>query len=161
MTHPRKHRAAWAKIILLSAASLLSACDGQTVYHTYQSLPERGWPRTDTLRFSVAVPDSLTYYRPCIEVPNPYHHPYRNLPLSVRCETPDGTDTMPADTLPLTLTDANGNWAGTGWSGLYQTSFAAGSIRIGKPGSYLLKIAYTLPDDVLRGINDVGIKLRK
>ena len=161
MTRPRRNRAPWLKIILLSAASLLSACNGQTVYHAYQSLPEQGWLRTDTLCFSVAVPDSLTYYRLCIEIRNRHDYPYRNLSLSVGCDTPAGTTPLPADTLQLTLADANGRWVGTGWSGLYQTSFAAGSIRIGSPGTYLLKIAYTLPDDVLQGINDVGIKLRK
>ena len=112
MTNRLKNRNLCLKgIILLFVASLLSACDKQTVYHSFQSLPTEGWLREDTLSFDVKVTDSL--------------------------------------------------WKGDGWGGLYQTAVPAGSVRIGKPGTYLFKVAYTLPDERLQGINDIGIKLKR
>lgn len=59
MTNQLKNRNLCLKgIILLFVASLLSACDKQTVYHSFQSLPTEGWLREDTLSFDVKVTDS-------------------------------------------------------------------------------------------------------
>ena len=59
------------------------------------------------------------------------------------------------------MADKEGIWKGDGWGGLYQSAFPAGNIRIEKSGNYLFKVAYTLSDDILPGINDVGIKLQR
>ncbi len=159
MTNRFKHRSFRLKcIILLFAAGLWTACDKQTVYHSFSSLPTEGWKRLDTLFFPVAVADSLTSYRLSVEVRNRTGYPYQNLSLSICCNNPDGVLSY-ADTLSLTLADKEGIWKGNGWGGLYQTAYPAGNIHIAKPGTYLFKIAYTLPDETLKGINDVGIKL--
>lgn len=147
-------------IILLFAAAALSACDEHTVYHTFQSLPAGGWQRKDTLFFSVDVPDSLIDCKLSVEVRNRNNYPYQNLDLSISRDNPDARP-LPADTLRLILADKEGLWKGDGWGGLYQTSFPAGNVRIGKAGTYLFKIAYTLPDEALQGINDIGIKLER
>ena len=145
---------------LLFVAGALSACDKQTVYHTFQSLPTEGWQREDTLFFKVDIPDSLTYYKLSVEVRNRNNYPYQNIDLSVSYDNPDG-HLLPADTLQLILADKEGIWKGDGWGGLYQTAISAGSIRIGKPGTYRFKIAYTFPDESLQGINDIGLKLKR
>lgn len=161
MTNRLKNRNLCLKgIILLFAASLLSACDKQTVYHSFQSLPTEGWLRKDTLSFDVKVTDSLTYYKLSLEVRNRSNYPYQNLPLSI-CYTTADSIPSPTDTIQLILADKEGIWKGDGWGGLYQTAVSAGSVRIGKPGIYLFKVAYTLPDERLQGINDIGIKLKR
>ena len=77
MTNQLKNRNLCLKgIILLFVASLLSACDKQTVYHSFQSLPTEGWLREDTLSFDVKVTDSLTYYKLSLEVRNRSNYPY-------------------------------------------------------------------------------------
>ena len=161
MTNRLKNRNLCLKgIILLFVASLLSACDKQTVYHSFQSLPTEGWLREDTLSFDVKVTDSLTYYKLSLEVRNRSNYPYQNLPLSI-CYTTADSIPSPTDTIQLILADKEGIWKGDGWGGLYQTAVPAGSVRIGKPGTYLFKVAYTLPDERLQGINDIGIKLKR
>lgn len=161
MTNRLKNRNLCLKgIILLFVASLLSACDKQTVYHSFQSLPTEGWLREDTLSFDVKVTDSLTYYKLSLEVRNRSNYPYQNLPLSI-CYTTADSIPSPTDTIQLILADKEGIWKGDGWGGLYQTAVSAGSVRIGKPGTYLFKVAYTLPDERLQGINDIGIKLKR
>ena len=161
LTNQLKNRNLCLKgIILLFVASLLSACDKQTVYHSFQSLPTEGWLREDTLSFDVKVTDSLTYYKLSLEVRNRSNYPYQNLPLSI-CYTTADSIPSPTDTIQLILADKEGIWKGDGWGGLYQTAVSAGSVRIGKPGTYLFKVAYTLPDERLQGINDIGIKLKR
>lgn len=147
-------------IILLFIASALSACDKQTVYHVFQSIPQEGWKRQDTLLFNVIVPDSQTYYKLTVEVRNRNTYPYQNIGLSVCYDGPE-VKRLPADTLEVILADKEGIWKGDGWGGLYQSAFSAGSVKIEKPGNYLFKVAHTLPDDALPGINDVGIKLQR
>lgn len=147
-------------IILLFVASALFACDKQTVYHSFQSIPAEGWQQKDTLSFSVEVPDSFTYYKLSIEIRNRNDYPYQNLNLSINYQTPDSTS-LPTDSLQLTLADKEGKWKGTGWGSLYQSEFPVGGVQISKSGIYQFKIAYTLPDKVLSGINDIGIKLKK
>lgn len=110
--------------------------------------------------FPVAVSDSQTCYKLSVEIRNRSDYPYQNLNLSICYDTPESMQ-MPVDTLNAILATKEGLWTGDGWGGLYQYSFPAGSIKIGKAGNYLFKIAYTQSDDKLRGINDVGIKLKR
>lgn len=95
-----------------------------------------------------------------MEVRNRNNYPYQNLSLSVCYDSPDSVS-LPADTIQLALADTEGIWKGDGWGGLYQTAVPAGSIRIDKSGTYRFKIAYVLPDEILQGLNDIGIKLEK
>lgn len=156
-----KNRSSYLKgILILFVVSVWSACDKQIVYHAFQPLPTQGWQREDTLFFRVEVPDSLTYYKFSVEIRNNNNYPYQNLPLSICYSSPDAI-ALPADTLQLTLANPEGIWKGDGIGGLYQSAFPAGSIRIGRPGIYLFKVIYTLPDESLQGINDIGLKLLK
>lgn len=161
MTNPLKNKIKFLRyIILLFIVSASGACNKQTVYHAFQSIPQAGWKRQDTLFFKVAVPDSQTYYKLTVEVRNPNTYPYQNINLSVCYDSPESKK-LQADTLTAVLADKEGIWKGDGWGGLYQSAFPAGSIKIEKPGDYLFKVAYTLPDDILPGINDVGVKLQR
>lgn len=160
MTNRHKHNfACLGRGLLLPVASLLlGACNGQTVFHAFQSLPDRGWQRQDTVDFCVNVPDSFTAYRLQVEIRNNTDYPYQNLPLSVTTYNAD-TLLVSTDTLQLILANAQGKWTGKGWGGLYQTTISAGSVAIDKAGTYRFQIACILPDSLLKGISDVGIRL--
>lgn len=160
MTNRHKHNLACLGIgLLLPIASLLfGACNGQTVFHSFQSLPDRGWQCQDTVDFYVNVPDSFTTYRLQVEIRNNTNYPYQNLPLSLTTYNAD-TLQVSTDTLQLILANKQGKWTGKGWGGLYQTSIPAGSVSIEKAGTYRFLITYTLPDSLLKGISDVGIRL--
>lgn len=147
-------------LILLFVASLFMACDKQVVYHVYQSLPTDGWHRKDTLFFHVNAPDSATIYHLSIEVRNRNNYPYQNLPLLIYYDSPEAKN-IKSDTLDLRLANTTGIWQGDGWGGLYQSAFHAGIIHAGKGGEYCFKVTYLLPDEVLPGINDIGIKLKR
>lgn len=161
MTNLFRNKKGYLKcIILLFIASTLGACDKHTVYHSFQSIPQKGWLRQDTLLFNVMVPDSQTYYKLSVEIRNRNDYPYQNFNFSI-CYNGPGINKLPADTIKATLANKEGIWQGDGWGGLYQSIFSIGSIKIGKSGNYLFKVAYTLPDNILSGINDIGIKLER
>lgn len=161
MINPIKNKRIYQNcMLLLFIAGIMIACDKQTVYHAFQTLPQEGWKRKDTLFFHVSVPDLQAHYKLTVEVRNRNDYPYQNLFLSIGCVGPEN-DWQSADTLQVLLADKEGIWLGDGWSGLYQSAFPVGDIKIGKAGDYLFKIAYTLPDHQLSGINDVGIKIER
>ena len=160
MTSRLKHKATrLAESMLLPVATLLlGACNGQTVYHSFQSLSDKGWLRQDTLNFEVAVPDSFTTYRLFVEVRNQTDYPYLNLPLSIT-ERDTALQVLSTDTVQLMLATPQGHWTGQGWGGMYQTAFPAGRITLKEAGTYRFQIVYTLPDTLLKGISDVGIRI--
>ena len=90
MTNRFKNKTKHLKyIILLFIVGALGACDKQTVYHAFRSVPQEGWKRQDTLFFDVAVPDSQTYYKLTVEIRNRNTYPYQNINLSVDYEDPE------------------------------------------------------------------------
>ena len=114
-----------------------------------------GNDRTHSFSMSLCPIRKLT-----VEIRNRSTYPYQNINLSVCYDSPE-LKKLQTDTLTAVLADKEGIWKGDGWGGLYQSAFPAGNIKIGKPGEYLFKVAYTLPDSLLPGINDVGIKLQR
>jgi len=58
------------------------------------------------------------------------------------------------------LADRDGKWSGSGWGGLYQSSVSLGKEYI-SPGNYTFKVIHQMPDEYLKGINDVGILIEK
>lgn len=150
-----------ALLVSMAAALLLGAClPRQTVYHHYESLPAEGWHTGDTLRFETQVPDSQVYCRLNVEVRNRNDYPYRNLPLRIACLTADSLQ-LPPDTLDIFLANDDGGWLGTGLGNYYQLSQFVGSVHIRKPGTYTFQITCLLPDTVVTGINDIGIRLER
>lgn len=132
----------------------------QTVYHSYQSIPERGWGKSDTLVFKVPMPDSLKTLKLFAEVRNENQYPYRNLYLVVSQNLQDSI-AFQTDTLELTLADKEGKWTGTGWGNLFQSTLSIGTAVIRHSGNYTFKVSQGMKDDQLIGISDVGIKIEK
>lgn len=147
-------------IWLLLTGCLIAACNENTVYHSYRSIPSDGWQKSDTLFFSIPVKDSLRLFHLSAEIRNKSSYAYRNLYLSVSHNLEDST-TWKTDTLLLVLADKEGKWNGTGWGSLFQSTLPIGSAVVQHPGNYTFKIAHGMQDELLKGINDIGIKIEK
>ena len=124
----------------------MAACNENTVYHSYQSLPNEGWGKSDTLSFQCPVTDSIPgTLRLFAEVRNRSEYPYRNLYLFIH----------------ENLLDSTGRWTGNGWGSIYQTAVFVKSVRPLHPGNYTVKIVHGMQDEKLTGLNDVGIRIEK
>lgn len=145
--------------IIISVASIFHSCDRHTVYHIAKSLPEKGWNKQDTLYFVKTMSDSSKIYELSIDIRNKSDFPYRNLPILFSCRLPDKS--FIRDTINIALSDSKSNWLGKGWGGLYQLSHTVGHLEMKKPGIYIFKITYLLPDKKILGINDIGIRLQE
>ena len=145
-------------ICMLLMTWILTACDDNTVYHSYQSTPQGGWKKSDTLFFDIPVKDSLTQFNLAAEIRNKSNYVYRNLYLVISHNLEDST-VWKTDTLLLILADKEGKWNGTGWGSLFQSELPIGTIAIQHQGNYTLKIIHGMQDEILKGINDIGIKI--
>lgn len=146
--------------LLLLTAWLASACMEHTVYHSYQSIPTKGWGKGDTLVFRIAIPDSLKTLKLFAEVRNNNKYAYQNLYLVVGSNLQDST-VFETDTLELTLADKDGKWTGSGWGSLFQSVLPIGTAVIRHPGNYTFKVSQGMKDEQLIGISDIGIKVMK
>lgn len=147
-----------SSILLLLAAWLVTACIDQTVYHTYQSIPSKGWGKGDTLFFHVPLTDSLVRLHLYAEVRNESEYTYQNLYLVIGNNLADST-CFRTDTLEFTLADSEGKWKGTGWGTLYQSSLPLDTAIVRHPGNYTFKINHGMKDEILIGICDIGIRI--
>ena len=146
-------------LITVVAGLLFMACNADgALFHAYCSLPATGWSKQDTLLFQVDVKDSLTTYQLHIESRNSQDYPYQNLPLIVTC---DPQETLTIDTLNFMLITPKLGWERDGWETLHSVSFQAGEMRIRQAGTYTIKITHHLPDSIVQGIRDIGIKICK
>ncbi len=140
---------------------LMAACNENTVYHSYQSLPNEGWGKSDTLSFQCPVTDSIPgTLRLFAEVRNRSEYPYRNLYLFIHENLLDST-VWRTDTIAVNLADSTGRWTGNGWGSIYQTAVFVKSVRPLHPGNYTVKIVHGMQDEKLTGLNDVGIRIEK
>ena len=146
--------------ILCSATALLCmGCDSRTVYHSYRNIPAGGWRKSDTLRFAFPVRDTLRSYRITVEVRNEDSYPYRELYLFLhRYNTRDSAFSV-TDTLKCLLTNQEGKWKGTGVGAVYQSGYPFADLPILYTGDYQIGISHGMKDELLPGIDDIGIKV--
>lgn len=140
---------------------LTAACVEHTVYHSYQSIPQQGWSKGDTLTFQIPITDSVpTTLELTAQVRNYNCYLYQNLFLVIAHNLQDSS-VFQTDTIEFLLADKEGNWKGGGWSSLIQASLPLGRVVSQHAGNYAFKICHGMKDEKLKGVRDVGIHLRK
>ncbi len=139
----------------------LAACRENTVYHTYHPVPARGWARNDTLVYT--LPASLPAGSYALEVGVRYKetYPYQNLWLGVAQVSLRHGETCFTDSLQLFLADERGATADNSPGGLNQYMVPFRSVTIREGDSCAFRIVHIMKDNPLKGINDVGLRLRR
>ena len=146
---------------VLYSACLLTACNENTVYHSYQSLPDEGWGKSDTLSFQIPITDSIpTTLRLFAEVRNRIEYPYHDLHLFISQNLQDST-VWRTDTIAFSLADSTGRWTGHGWGSIYQSETFIKSVLPLRSGNYTIKVINGMKDEKLQGLSDVGIRIEK
>ena len=148
-------------LFVLFSACLLTACNENTVYHSYQSLPDEGWEKRDTLSFQIPITDSIpTTLRLFAEVRNRIEYPYHDLHLFISQNLQDST-VWRTDTIVFSLADSTGRWTGHGWGSIYQSETFIKSVLPLRSGNYTIKVINGMKDEKLQGLSDVGIRIEK
>lgn len=138
---------------------LLTACHTPPAYHNYRSVPVEGWESKDTLTFSI---DSLTTedtYVLSLGIRTAANYPFQSLWVVVKQSW--GTPLRQRiDTVACVTHDPHGNALGKGVA-RSQQSLAVDTLQLPVGAKGIISIRHIMRRDLLPGISDVGIELRK
>lgn len=148
---------------LLMAVGLLSfifsSCNHNEVYYRYNEIKGGKWGKNDTLIFNI---DSIgnSIYDINVDISNNINYPYQNIWLLIQNNLTDST--FQGRVVELQIADKAGNWLGDGFGSLYQLSIPLRSkSKLDSVQGKQIKIVHNMKDDVLVGIERVGIRISK
>lgn len=138
----------------------LSSCDRNTIYSHHQTLPANGWPSEEWVTYDVAISDTTALYDTFFYVRHHTNYPYQNLWLFVKKTEPNGT--IVNDTLEFYLADQRGQWLGSGVSSLREMPLIYKTDQTyPDSGTYHIAIQHGMREELLKGIQDLGVKVVK
>ncbi len=158
--HQRCHVIALMLMVCIAVGGIcaVASCGRMPVYTHFEHIDHAGWSRTDTLRFAVPLPAS----HPCrmqLNLRADSSYPYTQLLMAVSSHSVSQPHMQYADTLTLSITDAEGNHQGTGislrqYSVLLPThSYTAAD----EADTLVIAVTHAMSRHLLPGITEVGI----
>lgn len=144
---------------MAALAFVLAACDRRLVYDRYVSTPLTGWEKNDTLTFDIPPIDSSGTYGAWVGLRTTDAYPFTSVTLIVERHVWPG-DNVATDTVLCQLADSKGNAAGKGVS-YHQYRFALPDAQLAHGDSIHVRIRHDMKREILPGISDVGISLRR
>jgi len=150
------NRSFWAILISLSAV----ACTSNDVYFQYQSVAVKGWNKDSVYKFDIPITDTLSSYNVYVNVRNRGEYPFQNLWVFLSKTTPDSIESK--DSIECYLADQRGKWLGSGLGSILEMPVLyQQNVRFTKAGMYHYKIGHGMRDSLLKGINDIGMRVEK
>ena len=150
------NRSLWAIFISLIAV----ACTSNDVYFQYQSVASQGWNKDSLYRFDIPIVDTTATYNVYVNIRNRGEYPYQNLWVFLAKTTPDSIESK--DSIECYLADKRGKWLGSGLGSILEMPVLyQQNVRFSKAGIYHYKIRQGMRDSLLKGINDIGMRVEK
>lgn len=148
------------KAWLIVVAIFVSSCVSNDTYFQYQTVNPDGWSKDSLYTFDVPISDTVSLYNVYVNVRNRGEYPYQNLWLFMNKKSPDNIDV--SDSIECYLADQRGKWLGTGLGAIKEMPILyKQNVKFDKKGIYRYSIVQGMREDVLIGINDIGIKVEK
>jgi len=143
---------------IIAVALALASCNRQTIYSHYESINTEGWIRSDKAEFDIISQEDGNYSQTMgLRATNNY--PFTNLTLIVDQQVfPDSIHS--SDTINIQMADLEGNFLGKGLTHL-QYDIPLPPISLKKGDSIHVSISHYMKREVLPGITDIGISLKK
>lgn len=146
--------------ILVVALLLFSSCGKKTLYDTYIDLPEGGWRSDVSFDFEFEFEDNQnTSFDYLIGLRNNNDYLYANIFFFAKIEDAEGI--VQYDTLQYLLAEPNGKWLGTGVGEIKHNLFVFKKQQSLKPGSFTFSLSHGMRDDLLLGLEDLGLLIEE
>ena len=147
-------------ICIFSAFLFLISCDQSKVFDLYLEVDSHGWQATDTISFEFEIDSQENiFYNTLIGLRNNNDYLYANIFFFVDVESPSGLHQT--DTLQYILAAPDGKWLGSGVGEIKYNLFKFKDNEIMQPGLYKYKIVHGMRDEVLIGIEDIGLRIER
>lgn len=138
-------------------ALFCSSC-GRSVYNEYKEVKGEGWSFTDAKQFAFDI-EQEGDYNLALNIRNTDNYPYSNIWVNLQTV---GPSKRPAtERFNLTMADVTGRWLGEGPGKLHDNRFLVKDRMHLVPGSYTFTLQHDMRPDVLEGIKEIGIRLKK
>lgn len=156
------------KIILLIVFSfLIISCSNSAIFDTFKSVSNDGWHKDSIINFKFTPSDTISKNNLFINIRNNNNYQYSNLFLIVDIDFPNNTSVI--DTLEYEMTDAQGNFLGTGLTDLKENKLEyKTNVIFPVSGEYNINVQQAMRksgnvDGIinLEGIIDVGLRIEK
>lgn len=152
-----------SNIFILFAGLLLAifvSCSGGEAYSRFHHIEDGKWYRDSVLFFKIdsLLPPPAVEYNVTVELTTNRSYLYRDLWLFIDHNLTDSL--FHTDTLRCILADEHGKWLGGSVGGLNQLSLPYRSfIPRDSACNYQLVIRHGMEEELLRGVERVGIKM--
>ena len=144
---------------LCVAVVVMTSCANHIHYAEYQHLPMQGWLADSALVFQTEAPDTACDI--IINIRHNNNYPYQNMWLVIENTAINSltNDTITRqDTVEFYLADQRGRWLAGGFSNIHEMPVLYKENIAFPPDTYLqLKIKQAMREDILQGINDLGV----
>lgn len=144
----------------LFAVFLIQSCSYSSVFDEFTVIDEGNWHFQDTVQFEMQLEDTLEYcdFYLVVRHDNDYH--YSNFISFIRLEFPNGRARL--DTVEIPLASPSGKWLGSGFGDIYTTEQRFFKrTRFPMKGTYKFQVLHAMRDELLIGVNDIGIAVRR
>jgi gliding motility-associated lipoprotein GldH len=137
------------------------------VYDQYKSIENHEWPSDNIFEFIVSNKDTISKNNVFINIRNTKNYEFSSLFLITKIEFPSGFQVV--DTLEYEMTDAQGNWLGTGFTDLKENKlFYKEGVVFSEKGDFKFSIQHATRgindiegENPLNGVTDVGLRIEK
>ncbi len=147
-------------IVLLWMAMAVTSCTKNDRYEKSQNFHSEVWRYADTAKFEVKVMDSTARYNIYLTLRRNVNYPYSNIWVNMGTLMPDSLQRTYSD-LELTLEEKNGKPTGNRVGNNIEHLFIIQKGVKMHTGIYSFWITQKMREDKLRGILNVGIRVRK
>lgn len=145
------------KLFAIAAAAILVSCKDSG--EVYMRNINGAWHKKDKATFSFPVRDVQNPKNLIFIVRNNNDYPYSNIRLIVDFHEVKSKKKI-TDTLNYILARPDGEWIGTGFGETKETLFQYRlRYRFPKQGQYSVTVQQAMRQEVLKGIEDIGIKI--
>lgn len=154
-------------VVLIIGFLLLVSCESSLIYDQYEPIKNHQWSSNNTIEFIVSNTDTISEKNVFINIRNNKDYEFSSLFLITKIEFPEGLRVV--DTLEYEMTNANGEWLGTGFTDIKENKlFYKENVVFSEKGDYTFSIQQATRsihdiDGVmpLNGITDVGLSIEK
>lgn len=148
-----------ASILALLLTLLLTACNDDRVFDKYIHADENGWEKNDDVSFCIDSLKEGGMYSMTLGIRMNKEYPFQNIQIVVDQTVYPEQRTL-SDKVTCKVTDSNGLMLGHGIS-LYQYDIPIRKTNYEKGDSITVRIRHNMKREILPGIVDIGMVLRK
>ena len=146
-------------LIFVLLALLVFSCDQKRVFEENTEINEGVWNRSNKIKFSVDITDTINPHNLYVNIRNAGEYPYRNIYLFI---TTSSKGIVVRDTFEAILADEKGKWLGSGLGDLWDNQLVyKKNIRFPYPGTYVFEYEQGMRIEDLPYIIDVGLRIEK